>query len=131
MTSTLTPLALAGLMHIAQFVVSSVMANRDLGTGYTTSPRDREPSRDMRTPTARMLRAYDNHIQMFPFFAAGVLLIDVTDQSSAVTVAAAWVYLAARTLYVPAYVLGWRPWRSYVWMLSMACCATLFLAALF
>ncbi|SFJ34685.1 MAPEG family protein [Celeribacter neptunius] len=130
MTPLLTLLALAGLLHIAQFVVASVMANVDLGPGYTTSPRDRAPSREMRKTTGRMLRAYDNHVQMFPFFAAGVLLIHLTDQSSAVTLGAAWVYLIARVLYVPAYAFGWQPWRSYIWMLAMLCCATLFIAAL-
>ncbi|WP_434290440.1 MAPEG family protein [Celeribacter sp. SCSIO 80788] len=130
MTTELTILALAGLLHIAQFVVASYMANVDLGPGYTTSPRDRAPSREMRPATGRMLRAYDNHIQMFPFFAAGVFLIHLTDQSSAVTLGAAWVYLIARVLYVPAYALGWQPWRSYIWMLAMLCCATLFIAAL-
>ncbi len=130
MTPLLIPLALAGLFHIVQFVMASYMANVDLGTGYTTSPRDRAPTREMRPTTGRMLRAYDNHTAMFPFFAAGVLLIHLTDQSSAVTLGAAWVYLAARVLYVPAYAFGWRPWRSYLWMLAMTCCAILFIAAL-
>lgn len=131
MTATLTLLALAGLLHIAQFVVASYMANVDLGVGYTTSPRDRGPSREMRPVTARMLRAYDNHIQMFPFFAAAVLLVAVTGQETALTAAAAWVYLAARIAYVPAYAFGWRPWRSLIWVGAMTATATLFLAALF
>lgn len=130
MPPLLTLLALAGLLHIAQFVVASYMANVDLGPGYTTSPRDRAPSREMRKTTARMLRAYDNHIQMFPFFAAGVFLIHLTDQSSAVTVGAGVGYLIARVLYVPAYAFGWQPWRSYIWMIAMLCCAILFIAAL-
>ncbi|WP_417241934.1 MAPEG family protein [Celeribacter sp.] len=131
MTPDLIPLALVGLMHIAQFVVASYMANVDLGPGYTTSPRDRAPSREMRITTARMLRAYDNHVQMFPFFAAALLALHVTGQTSGVTLAAAWVYLAARLVYIPAYALGWKPWRSYVWIVAMASVATLFLAALF
>lgn len=131
MTPDLIPLALVGLMHIAQFVVASYMANVDLGPGYTTSPRDRAPSREMRLTTARMLRAYDNHVQMFPFFAAALLALHVTGQTSGVTLAAAWVYLAARLVYIPAYALGWKPWRSYVWIVAMASVATLFLAALF
>ncbi|AJE48593.1 MAPEG family protein [Celeribacter indicus] len=130
MTPELVALALAGLMHIAQFAVASVMANADLGPGYTTSPRDRAPSREMRPTTARLLRAYDNHVQMFPFFAAAALLIAVTDQSSAVTAAAAWGYLLARLLYIPAYAFGWQPWRSYIWILAMLATAILFIAAL-
>lgn len=130
MTPLLTLLALVGLLHIAQFAVASYMANVDLGQGYTTSPRDRAPSREMRVGTARMLRAYDNHIQMFPFFAAGVFLIHLSGQSSTMTVAAAVVYLIARVLYVPAYAFGWQPWRSLIWVTAMLCCAILFIAAL-
>ncbi len=130
MTPILLTLAIAGLLHIAQFVVASTMANMDVGPGYTTSPRDREPSRPMRKVTARMLRAYDNNVQMFPFFAAAVVLIHLTDQATALTLAAAWVYLAARAIYIPAYALGWQPWRSYIWLVAMASVATLFIAAL-
>lgn len=130
MTPDLIPLAIVGLMHIAQFAVASYMANVDLGQGYTTSARDRAPSREMRLTTARMLRAYDNHVQMFPFFAAIVLAIHVTGQISGVTTVAAWVYLVARIAYVPAYAFGWQPWRSYIWLVAMAATATLYLAAL-
>lgn len=84
----------------------------------------------MRNVTARMLRAYDNNVQMFPFFAAAVFLIHLTDQVSTLTLGAAWVYLAARALYIPAYALGWQPWRSYIWLVALACVAILFIASL-
>ncbi|MCR8827398.1 MAPEG family protein [Pseudosulfitobacter koreensis] len=130
MTPILLTIALAGLLHIAQFVVASTMANMDVGPGYTTSPRDREPSRPMRKTTGRMLRAYDNNVEMFPFFAAAVLLIHLTEQPSTVTLWTAWIYLAARALYIPAYALGWQPWRSYIWLVAMVSVATLFIASL-
>ncbi|SEQ10654.1 MAPEG family protein [Thalassovita taeanensis] len=130
MTPELTALALAGLLHIVQFVAASTLANIDVGPGYTTSPRDRLPSRDMRKITARMLRAYDNHVQMLGLFVGGVALITLSDQSTTVTQTAAWTYLAARALYIPAYAFGWQPWRSYIWLVALACCATLYLAAL-
>jgi len=130
MAPELLVLALAGLMHIAQFAVASIMANRDLGPGYTTSPRDRPPSREMRTVTARMLRAYDNHVQMLPLLAAAVAVVTISGQSTGWTAALAWLYLAARALYVPAYAFGWQPWRSIVWLVALAACALLFLAAL-
>jgi uncharacterized MAPEG superfamily protein len=130
MTPEMIALAVTGLLHFVQFAIASYMANVDLGTGYTTSPRDRMPSREMRKSTARMLRAYDNHTQMFAFYAAGVLLIALTGQSTTVTVIAAWAYLIARIIYAPAYALGWQPWRSYIWLVALAACATLFIAAL-
>lgn len=130
MTQTLIPLALAGLLHFVQFAVASVMANLDLGSDYTSGSRDTPPPREMRPVTARMMRAYSNHMEMFPFFAAAVLLITVTAQETTVTAAAAWVYLAARVLYVPAYAFGWNPWRSLVWMIAMVATIALYIAAL-
>lgn len=130
MTFELTILALAGLLHIVQFAVASYMANVDVGPRYTTSPRDRMPSRELRTATARLLRAYDNSAVMLPLFGLGVVIITLSDQSTALTRGAAALYLAARAAYTPAYALGWQPWRSYIWLLAMACCAALFLAAL-
>lgn len=131
MTPDLTALALVGILHIAQFAVASYMANVDVGPGYTTSPRDRAPSREMRATTARMLRAYDNHNAMFGLFAAAVLLLHVTAQNNGFTATLTFLYLAARGAYVPAYAFGWQPTRSYIWLAAMACCALLYLAALF
>ena len=130
MTAELTALALAGLLHVAQFAAASYMANVDLGPRYTTGPRDAPPKRALRVATARMLRAYDNHVQMLGLFAAGVLVVSLGQQTSPVTAAAAWTYLAARALYIPAYAFGWQPWRSYIWLVALAACTALFLAAL-
>jgi uncharacterized MAPEG superfamily protein len=130
MTPELTALALAGLMHIAQFSVASYLANVDLGQRFTLGPRDSAPKREMRPVTGRMLRAYDNHVQMFGLFAAGCLIIALTGQSSALTSGAAITYLVARALYIPAYAFGWTPWRSYIWLVALICCALLFFAAL-
>lgn len=130
MTPELTALAVAGLLHIAAFSVFSYMANVDVGPGYTTSPRDRAPSRDMRKTTARMMRVYDNSVAQIGLFAAGALLIAVSEQSTQITALAAWAFVALRALYIPAYVLGWQPWRSFIWLGAMACCAVLFIAAL-
>ena len=53
MTPFLLTIALAGLLHIVQFVTASTMANMDVGPGYTTSPRDRDPM----TTTCRCSRS--------------------------------------------------------------------------
>ena len=63
MTPELTVLALALLLQAVQFALMSIPANRELGVGYTTSPRDREPSRQMSDRTARLGRAMDNHFE--------------------------------------------------------------------
>lgn len=130
MTPELTALALAGLLHIAAFGVFSYMANVDIGPGYTTSPRDRAPSRALRTVTARLGRAYDNSTAMFGLFAGAALVIVVSGQGTGFTAAVAYAYVALRALYVFAYAFGWKPWRSFIWLGALACCAALYIAAL-
>jgi uncharacterized MAPEG superfamily protein len=130
MTPELTVLALAGLLQAAQFTLFAVPANRELGVGYTSSPRDRPPSRQMSAVTARLQRALNNHFEALILFTLAVVVVTLGNQSTPVTQYAAWVYLAARILYVPAYALGWRPWRSAIWSVGFFATLTMIVAAL-
>jgi uncharacterized MAPEG superfamily protein len=40
------------------------------------------------------------------------------------------VYLAARVLYIPAYVYGWRPGRSIIWAAGFFATLIMIIAAL-
>ncbi len=130
MTPELTALALSGLLQAAIFVPFSMRANRELGAGYTTSPRDRAPSKPMSELTGRLQRTLNNHFEGLILFTLAVVVVTLGNQSSAVTQTAAWVYLASRIVYVPAYALGWKPWRSAIWMVGFAATLTMILAAL-
>ena len=118
MTPELTVLALALLLQAAQFVAFAIPANRELTPGYTMSPRDRPPSRQMSVRTGRLQRALANHLEGLILFTGAVALVTLSGQGTAFTAICAWTYLAARVLYVPAYVLGWRPGRSIIWVLG-------------
>ena len=130
MTPELTALALAGLLQAAQFTVFAVPANKELGTGYTSSARDRPPTKPMSPVTARLQRALNNHFEGLILFTLAVVVVTLGNQSTAVTQTAAWVYLAARVAYVPAYALGLRPWRSVVWFIGYLATMTMIVAAL-
>ncbi len=130
MTPELTALALAALLQAVQFVLYAVGANRELGPGYAMSARDRPPSRPMSETTGRLQRAMTNHFEGLILFTIAVLVVTLGDGSTGVTAACAWVYLAARVLYVPAYALGLRPWRSVVWMAGFAATIAMIVAAL-
>ena len=118
MTPELTALALAALLQAVQFVLYAVPANLELGPGYTTSARDRPPSREMSERTQRLGRAFQNHFEGLLLFAIAVVVVTLSGQSTALTAACGWVYLAARVVYVPAYAFGWRPWRSFIWLMG-------------
>lgn len=131
MTPELTALALCGLLQVVQYVLFAIPANLELGTGYTSSPRDRPPSQQMSTRTARLHRALNNHFEALILFTLAVVVVTLSGQSTAVTEAAAWTFLAARILYVPAYAFGWRPWRSAIWGVGLLATLTMLVAALF
>lgn len=130
MTPELTALTLAGLLQCLQFAVFALPANRELGVGYTSSARDIPPSRQLSIGTARLQRALNNHFEGLILFTLAVVVVTLSGQSTPVTQTAAWVYLGARILYVPAYYLGWRPGRSAIWAVGFFATLTLLLAAL-
>jgi uncharacterized MAPEG superfamily protein len=130
MTAELTALALAGLLQAIQFHLFAIPANLELGTGYTSSPRDRPPSRQMSTLTGRLQRAMNNHFEGLILFTLAVVVVTMGKQSTQVTQTCAWAYLAARVLYIPAYAFGWRPWRSAIWGVGFFATLIMLIAAL-
>ena len=130
MTPELTALALAGLLQAVQYALFAIPANLELGTGYTASPRDRPPSRQLSIRTGRLQRALDNHFEGLILFTLAVIVVTLGQQSTAFTAGCGWTYLAARVLYVPAYVFGWRPWRSAVWGVGFFATLAMIVAAL-
>ncbi len=115
MTPELTALAWGGVLQAVLFVLFAAPANTELGMKYTAGTRDTPPSRPLSPRTARMQRALNNTFEALILFTLAVVVITLGGQSSPVTAACAWVFLAARILYVPAYWFGWVPWRSVIW----------------
>lgn len=136
MTPELTVLALAGLLQVVQFALMSIPANLELGTGKTASPRD--PQRlgkpmmeQVSVGTGRLYRAFNNHFEALILFTLAVVVVTLSGQSTGFTAGCAWVYLAARVLYIPAYYLGWAPWRSLIFGVGFFATLFMILAALF
>lgn len=120
MTPELTALAFAILLQAVQLALMAVPANLELGPAKTTSARDRDRiggslEDQVSQGTARLWRAMNNHFEGLILFTATVTLVTVSAQSTAFTASCAWAYLLARIFYVPAYALGWQPWRSLIW----------------
>jgi len=129
MTPELTALTLAALLQCAQFLAYSVAANLQVGPKYAMGPRD--TPRQLTGLAGRLQRALGNHFEGLILFTIAVLVITLSGQSSGFTAACAWIFLAARLLYVPAYALGWTPWRSVIWGIGWAATLLMLIAALF
>jgi len=129
MTPELLVLTLALLLQVVQYVLLSVTANLQLGTRYTTSPRDEH--KPLTGIPGRLLRALNNHFEALILFTPAVLIVTLTGQSGGFTAACAWVYLAARILYIPAYAYGWVPARSIIWGVGFFATIAMILSVLF
>ncbi len=123
MTPELTVLALAALLQIAQFCVYSALAQVQVGTGKALSPRDTPVT--LTGYAGRAQRAMNNHFEGLILFTIAVVTVTLSGKANGGTAAAAWVYFAARVLYVPSYLFGWVPWRSVIWVVGLL--ATLYL----
>ena len=131
MTPELTALALAGLLQAVQYTVFAIPANVELGTIYTSGPRDTPLPRPLTRVTARLQRALNNHFEGLILFTLAVVVVTLGQHSTPLTQNAAYTYLAARVLYIPAYAFGWRPWRSAIWGVGFVATVTMIAATLF
>jgi len=135
MSTELFVLALVALLQVGQLVVMAIAANREVGPAKTMSPRDPDAVggslKDQVSPrTGRLIRALDNHFEALILFTIAVVVVTLSNASSPITGVCAWLYLAARVLYVPAYVFGWVPGRSLIWAVGLLATVVMLVAPL-
>jgi uncharacterized MAPEG superfamily protein len=129
MTPELTVLVLAALLQFVQIALAGAAMNRDVGADYNASPRDEKV--EYSPLTGRLRRAVDNHFEALALFTVAVVALAVSGKVGTLTAACAWIYLAARILYVPAYAFGWSPWRSLIFGVGALATVVMLLAAFF
>ena len=128
MTPELTALVFAVLVQVLAIAAAGARMNRELGPRYNAGPRDSQPPV---SPTlGRLRRAVANGFEGLAMFAPAALIVAVSGQSTTATAIAAWTYVAARLLYIPAYALGLSPWRSAIWAVGFFATMTMLLATL-
>lgn len=136
MPAEVTVLALAALLQVLQIVLMAVPANAELGPRTTMGPRDPQdhahdnPYMMMSRRTGRLHRAMNNHFEGLILFTIAVVVVTMGNAASPLTAGCAWLYLAARVLYVPAYAFGWSPWRSIFWTIGLAATCVMIVLAL-
>lgn len=135
MTPELTALTFAALLQVVQFALMAIPANLELGPAKTMSPRDADQmggpiESQVSRGTARLARALNNHFEGLILFTIACTVIVVSGQSTPLTATCAWIYLAARVAYVPAYYFGLVPWRSLIWAVGFGATTLMLLAAL-
>jgi uncharacterized MAPEG superfamily protein len=130
LTPDLIALILAALLWAGQLAHMAVRANLEIGSRYFLSPRDTPPPQELSQGTQRLKRAYTNHAEALLLFAIAVTAITLTGKESTASATLAFTYLVARLLFVPAYALGWTPWRSVFFGIGYLCSILLLVLAL-
>ena len=115
-------LAWAVVLGFVQLLLADVLMTAQRGTRWNVGPRDGEP-KPLSGMAARAERAFRNFLETFAFFAAAVLAVVVAGRTDASTALGAQLYLWARLVYVPLYLLGIPYLRSLAWVVSVAAIA--------
>ncbi len=123
-----TVLILYGFLVIVTLLLQATGAMTQLGMGYLLSSRDE--NRTVSGIAGRLDRALNNSIVAMVLFAPAVLLVTVTDKSTAQTVLAAQAFLLARVVYLPAYAFKLTGIRSLAWTVGLGATALLYFLAL-
>jgi uncharacterized MAPEG superfamily protein len=129
MAVELQVLGYAALLQFVQFVAMAIPLNLQLGPAYTAGPRDER--REAKGVGGRLQRAFANHFEALALFTIAVLVVVLGNASSPATETAAWVYLGARVLYVPAYASGVPLLRSLIFAVGFFATLYMLIVALF
>ena len=104
-----------GLVHV---LLGATLMTAQRGLKWNTSASDGE-AKPLTGAAARVDRALRNFLETFPFFAAAVLAVVLTQRTSPETALGAQVYFWARLAYVPLYAAGIPYVRTLAWAASL------------
>lgn len=108
----------AVLLGLAQLGLAAHVATRQRGFKWNLSSREK-PEAPLTGFAGRLDRSYRNFLETFVFFAAAILIVQITGRNSDLSAFGARTYLIARIVYVPVYAVGIVGLRSLIWLLSV------------
>ncbi len=104
-----------GLVHV---FFAAFLSTRERGLAWNAGNRDGAPT-PLSPLASRADRARLNFLETFPFFAAALLGTLISNAHNAHTLLGAQIYLAARAVYLPVYVIGVPYVRTLVWAVAL------------
>ncbi|MBO0750469.1 MAG: MAPEG family protein [Bradyrhizobiaceae bacterium] len=114
MTIELVLLAASVALGIIHIVVVSHLQSWQRGYRWTASSREQSVT-PLTGIAGRAERALRNHLETFPFFAAAILAVTVTNTHGPLTVWGAHCYFWGRLVYAMLYMADFPLARSLTW----------------
>jgi uncharacterized MAPEG superfamily protein len=113
--SELTCLELSVLLWLAHVLTQAVIARGEFGDAYLFSPRDKQlPAKDV--ACGRATRALANYVENLGPFVAMALALIATGHTGGW---GATIWILARILYLPIYVMGVIYVRTALWGIAV------------
>jgi uncharacterized MAPEG superfamily protein len=116
MTIELAMLAASVVLGILHIVIVSHLQSWQRGYRWTAGSREQSPA-PLTGIAGRAERALRNYLETFPFFAAAILLVTVTNTHTWLTVWGTNLYFWGRVVYAILYAADFPLARSLVWNL--------------
>ena len=113
MTGDLWALVAVLILATTQMTIASVLTLRQLGGEWVAGPRDMQ--RDFAGISGRFVRAHRNLLEILPQFVAALFVVHAANTADLLAQIGAWTFVAARTLYVPAYAFAPPGVRPVCW----------------
>jgi uncharacterized MAPEG superfamily protein len=118
MPTEIRALAWGAVLLLANIFLAGHLKTKQYGADWNIGPRDAAMP-PLEAGAARVRRAQDNLLETFPIAIVALLGVVWAQRSTPVTGIAAWVWLAARTIYVPVYWAGIKGLRTAIFLVSV------------
>lgn len=113
-----TLLATSVIVLLVHIFIQSSLATKDLGVKWNASARD-DSNRPLSLFAKRAARASANFRETYPAFLALMTIALFQPVNIMLVVTGGSIWIVARIVYIPLYLLGIPYLRSLVWLVSI------------
>jgi len=111
-------LALGALLLFIHIFVAIRFKTAQYGRTWNVGARD-EHLPEPNAMTGRTMRAHANFAETFPIAIVALLGVVIVSRTSQWTALGGWIWLGARIIYLPLYMVGVRGVRTLVWAIGI------------
>ena len=110
--------ALGAVLLLVHILVAGNARTKQYGRRWNVGARDEEQP-PLNPFAGRLARAQANFQETFPIAVVALLGVVIAGQTSPITAIGGWIWLAARTIYLPIYAMGVPVVRTVVFGISI------------
>ena len=110
--------ALGALLLLVHIFAAVHLKTKQYGREWNVGARD-EALPALNPVAGRLARAQANFQETFPIAIVALLGVVIAGQTSSSTALGGWIWLGARTIYLPLYAIGVPVVRTVVFVISL------------